>query len=226
VEVARARVDDGLGVCGVGLARLLVARELEAQLVDDRARERGGERPREGVALDEAVARVLFGRERAVVLVVDSREALMVVTEREVVALVDAKRRTYVSLAAPRLVSLRDGIVRVQSLVAEELEEAAVEGVRAGLRDDVYDRAARAPELGGEAILVDLKLLHGLFTELVGRAHAAAPERLTEEGVVVVNAVNLEAVECAALPADGEVAAARVAYDAGRERREVLKVSA
>ena len=97
--------------------------------------------------------------------------------------------------------------------------------VRARLGDDVDDRAARAPELRREAVLINLKLLHRLFRELIGGPHAAAPQCLTEESVVVVHAVNLQTVQSAALPADREVAAARVAHHTGRERGEVLEVA-
>src|SRR5205085_5329127 len=82
---ARAGADDGLGLIRVGLARLLVARELEARLVDHPLRERRGQGAAEGVALNQAVAGVLLGGERAVVLVVHAVEALVVVAQRELV---------------------------------------------------------------------------------------------------------------------------------------------
>src|SRR5205823_13760867 len=78
VEIAAARVDDRFGRVAVGLPRLFVARELEARLVDDVLRQGRSERAAEGVALHEAVARMFFRRERAVILVVDAGEALMV----------------------------------------------------------------------------------------------------------------------------------------------------
>jgi hypothetical protein len=146
--------------------------------------------------------------------------------------LVDLLRRSLVAVEPSPAVEVRALLsldvrrVGVQRLVAEILEDAAVEIVRARLRDDVDDRAARAPELRRKAVLVDLKLFHRLFRELVGRAHARASERLTEEGVVVVRAVNLQAVQSSLLAADGEVALPRrVAHDAGRERGEVQIVA-
>src|SRR5581483_3553539 len=86
--------------------------------------------------------------------------------------------------------------------------------------------AGGPPEFGREAVGVDLKLLHGVLAELVrGAARPGAAERLAEKEVVVIHAVNLDAVERALLAAEGEVAAARVAHDAGRQRDEVQEVA-
>ena len=105
---------------------------------------------------------------------------------------------------APRAV--RIGVLRIQRFVAEEFESAAMTFVRAGLRDDIDDRAAGAAELSRKAVLIHLKFLDRLFGKLVRRARARAAERLAEESVVVVRAVDLQAVERAFLSADRQVA--------------------
>ena len=98
--------------------------------------------------------------------------------------------------------------------------------VRPGARDNVDDRATGTTELRREAVLVDLKLLHRFFGKLVWRANTAAPESLTEEGVVVIHAVNLKIIKSSLLAADGDVAAARAVYHhARRERGEVLIIT-
>ena len=51
-------------------------------------------------------------------------------------------------------------VPRVQRLVAEELEAAAVKRVRAGLGRQVDDAAVEAAELGGRAVALDLELLN------------------------------------------------------------------
>ena len=51
-----------------------------------------------------------------------------------------------------------EGLARVEALVLQESEEAAVPLVRAGLSDDVDGAARRAAELGREAVVDDLKL--------------------------------------------------------------------
>ena len=67
--------------------------------------------------------------------------------------------------------------VRVERLVAEELEGRAVEVVGARLGHHVDHRSARAPVFGGVGVAVDLELLHRVLAELVGSAAGAGAAR-------------------------------------------------
>ena len=58
------------------------------------------------------------------------------------------------------------------------------------------------------------------------RPEPVRPSGLAEERVVVVGAVDDQAVERAALAGEADVAGAHVARDAGREQREVDEVAA
>src|SRR6185437_11528953 len=140
--------------------------------------------------------------------------------------LIDLKLRATVRLTRACLVRFRDRIIRVEGLVAEILESTTVKFVRAGFGDDVDYRPTRTSELRRKSILIHLKFLHGLFRELIRWPHAAATKRLAEEGVVIVNAIDLQAVESAALSAYREIAAPRIAHDPRREGCKVLKVTA
>ena len=96
-----------------------------------------------------------------------------------------------------------------------------------GLGDDVDHGAAGAAVLGRERVRVDLELLHRVLAELVRRAaRAGASGRLAEERVVVVGAVDDEAVERAALTGEADVARADVARDTRREQREINEIAA
>ena len=53
-------------------------------------------------------------------------------------------------------------VAGVEVFVAEELEEAAVEGVGAGAGGDVDDAAVEAAELGGDVVGFDGELLDGV----------------------------------------------------------------
>ena len=155
----------------------------------------------------------------------------VVVEEEEVAVTADrtADRAAELVIVIRRLrpvVQLVDRVVRVQSLVSEELEHRSMKFVAARFRDDVDDRAAGSPVLGGERVGVHLELLHGILAELVGRApRTGAADGLTEERVVVVGAVDDQAVQRAALAGEADVAGAHVAGHAGREQREVDEVA-
>src|SRR5262245_1604579 len=93
--------------------------------------------------------------------------------------------------------------VGVERSVAEEVEGRAMKFVGAGLGDHVDRAAGGPPELGREAVGVDLKLLHRVLAELIGgSARSCAAQRLAEEQIIVVHAVNLDAVERTFLPAE------------------------
>src|SRR6266446_4591811 len=117
--------------------------------------------------------------------------------------------------------------VGVHVAVAEKLERRAVKRVRAGLGDDVGDRAAGASELGGVAAAVDLELFHRIDAELVRRAAGAGTaEGLAVEIVVVIAAIHLQIVERAAQAAEAEIAGADIARDAGRKQEKRQEIAA
>src|SRR5437660_8955703 len=120
-----------------------------------------------------------------------------------------------------------DGVVGIQAPVAKEFKGRAVEIVGAGLGDDVDHGTARAAECGGIGVGIDLEFLHRVFAELVGSAaRSRAADGLSEEGVVVVRAINNEGIESAALSGKADVAAAHVEGDAWSEQREIDEVAA
>ena len=122
---------------------------------------------------------------------------------------------------------LVDQVDRVQRLVAIELEELAGRRVRARFGHHVDYRTAGPAVLGRVRIRVHLELFHGGRAELVGgAARPGAADRLSEERVVVVGAVDDEAVEGAALAGKADVAGTHVGSDAGCEQREVDEVAA
>ncbi len=117
--------------------------------------------------------------------------------------------------------------VRVQVLVPVELEHRPVEVVRARLGHDVHDGASRASVLRGVGVPVHLELLDRVLAELVGgAAGAGAPEALAEEGVVIVRAVDHDAVERPALAREADVAGTGVARDPRGGEHEVDEVPA
>ena len=125
------------------------------------------------------------------------------------------------------VVQLVDGVVRVERLVAIELEDRSVQVVGPGLGDDVDHGAAGAAVFRRERVRVDLELLHRVLAELVRRAAGAgSSRRLTKERVVAVGAVDDEAVERAALTGEADVAGADVARDARRQQGEIDEVAA
>src|SRR5262249_45743352 len=72
---------------------------------------------------------------------------------------------------------------------------------------DVGDRAACPAELRRVAAAIDLKFLHRIDAELIRRtAGAGAAQGLTVKVVVVVAAVDLQAIEGPAKPAETQVA--------------------
>src|SRR5262245_47572505 len=100
--------------------------------------------------------------------------------------------------------------IRVERLITIELERRSVKLIPARPGYNVDHGASGAPELRGITIGVDLKLLDGVLRKLIWRAaRTGATESLTEEGVVVVCAVDLETVQRAALPGETDVAATR-----------------
>src|SRR5688572_28537868 len=98
--------------------------------------------------------------------------------------------------------------------------------VSAGLGDHIDDGTAGTAELSRKAVLIHLKFLDRLYRKLVWRARTGAAERLAEESVVVVGAVDLQAVESSLLSSNRQVACARwFAHHSRRQGREVEKVA-
>src|SRR5260370_40926929 len=74
---------------------------------------------------------------------------------------------------------------------------------------------------------MDLKFLPRVFAELVrSAARSSAADRLAEEGVVVVRAVDNEGIESAALSGKADIAAAYVEGDAWSKKHEINEVAA
>src|SRR5439155_9460741 len=114
--------------------------------------------------------------------------------------------------------NLVDHIIGIERFVTVEPETRSVQLVGPGFRDHVDNGAARPAELCGVSIRIDLKLLDGILAELKGRSPGTgAPGRLTEEGVVIISAVDNEAIHCSALTGEADVAGAHIASHARRE---------
>ena len=161
------------------------------------------------------------------------RVALTVVVEEEKIAIRPdrpAERAAELVVVVGRFRSVVqhvDGVVRVERLVAVELEGRSVQVVGAGLGDDVDHGATGAAILGGERVRVDLEFFYRVLAELIrGTSGAGAADGLAEERVVVVRSVDDQAVERAALTGEADVAGANIARDTGREQREVDEVAA
>ncbi len=90
------------------------------------------------------------------------RDALEVAEEEEAVVEDGSAQRSAVEVAAVLGLAAGGGevVARVEVFVAEELEEAAVEGVGAGAGGDVDDAAVEAAELGGDVVGFDGELLN------------------------------------------------------------------
>src|SRR3989441_4564146 len=73
--------------------------------------------------------------------------------------------------------SLVEGLLAVERAVAEKLICGTVKGVRAGLRDDVDDRGARASVLGWRAAGLDAESLHRPLTQLIWNARGTLASR-------------------------------------------------
>src|SRR5438105_4715936 len=120
-----------------------------------------------------------------------------------------------------------DRIIGVQSTVAEKLEGSSVVRVGSRFGNHVDDCPACASKLSRVAVGIHLELLYRIFAELIGSAAGTgASEGLSEEVVVVVGAVDGQRVQRAALSGKAEIAAAHVAYYAGRKQSEVEEVAA
>ena len=173
----------------------------------------------EGVVRDRVPLRVDVGEEEVLVAHDRAADAAAVLVE-----VIRALRHRHAGRVLADDVEVVLGAIL---LVAIELEDRPIEVVRARLRDHVDHGAAGAAVLGGVAVGVDLELLHGVLAELVRRAAGAgAAEGLAEEGVVVVGAVDDDAVQRAALAGEADVAAARILDHARRGQDEVDEVAA
>src|SRR4051794_15411467 len=213
--IVREQLVIGLEQEDVLVLRLLVRRRLREDLLISRLRRGIARNLRRGDAEEDRVVDgvalgVVVGEEEMLLLHDRPAEAEAVLIE--VIRTLHARRR----------LDRVDVVVRVVAAVAQKVERGAVELVRARLGNDVDDAPARAAVLGRVGVGVDLELLHGVLRKLVRRAaRAGAAERLAEEGVVIVRAVNDERIQCAALAGEADVAEAYVAHDAGRGQREV-----
>ena len=100
-----------------------------------------------------------------------------------------------------------------------------MKGILARLGDDIDDGPTRPAELRGIAVGVDLEFFHSILAELIGRAAGPGPpERLSEERIVVVRAVNDQTVQCPALTGEADVAGAHVSCHSRCEKNEVDEV--
>src|SRR5262249_49228610 len=87
-----------------------------------------------------------------------------------------------------------EGVVRVEALVTEIVIDVSMKLIRAAFRDDVDDASGGSPELGVITAAVDLELVYRLLAD--SRAHTVA------HCVVIVDAVNLNAVAAPVLTAE------------------------
>ena len=102
-----------------------------------------------------------------------------------------------------------------------------MESVGTALGDHVDHTAARASDFRRIGVGCDLEFLNGILAEAIrAAARAGASGGLSEERVVGVGAVHLQAVRGTALAAEGEIATTGVASDAGGEGDEVEEVTA
>ena len=110
------------------------------------------------------------------------------------------------------------------------VERRAMQVIGAGLGDDIDDGAAGASLLGAVGVGGDAELLHHFGGDYIGSAIASA--RLSEEGVVVVAAVDEKSVLESANAAEREIAvgggvkAAGILGDAGGEQGEIGETAA
>ena len=128
-----------------------------------------------------------------------------VVSEDERLVLDDWPTRRAAELIAPELrqrgvAAPGEVISRVQRTVSYEFVHVAMEGVRAGLGDRVYDSAGGLPILGREPAGQNRELLNGVHTQ--GSADHVARAAV---GVIVdANTVQPVVVVCGPLAGDGE----------------------
>src|SRR5205085_2320974 len=141
------------------------ARDELDELRDDGIRDRRPLRVAEDQAVEvEALAlpKALVGEEEegSVLAGVDGGAARAEARQVERAADVAAE---LVALEGRRVVQREvEEVARIERVVAQELEQLAVEFVRAGARGDVDDRAGVAAVLGAEGRVVGLELLHGV----------------------------------------------------------------
>jgi hypothetical protein len=102
-----------------------------------------------------------------------------------------------------------------------------MEIVGAGFGHHVDHCPAGVSELRGISVGIYLKLLHGVFAELVrSAARSGAADGLAKEGVVVVRAIDDEGIESAALSGKADVATSNVEGHAWSEEHEIDEVAA
>src|SRR3954471_21945195 len=126
---------------------------------------RSWQRDQDGVAGDRSLSVIIEEEEQLVLLY---RTADVSAELVEVIPRLD--RQSLARVLRERSLQAVDGIVCVQSTVAEELERRSVIGVRSRFGNHVDDGAARAPQFGGIAVRVYLEFLHRVFAELVRSA--------------------------------------------------------
>src|SRR5260370_1085215 len=93
-------------------------------------------------------------------------------------------------------------------------------------RNNVDHSSASPSKFGGIAVGVDLELLHCILRELVrSAAGTGAAQRLPEERVVIIGAVNGKRIQRPALAGKAEVAAAHVAIHSRSEQHKIHEVA-
>ena len=70
----------------------------------------------------------------------------------------------------------KDGIAGIEDVVAQEFEQAAMQGVRAGLRGDINLAAGGASVFGGKEHRVDVEFLDGVSRNRKPDESSAAPD--------------------------------------------------
>ena len=184
VLVDRLREREAVG--GEASAELLAVRQRELVEVGAHVRaHRHDHRASPGRGQDAAAGRLVGhdGRDRPAEALPQPLVAHE--EERAVAAHRAAEGEPELVAAEVRLLHGVEVVAGVEGVVAVELVDAAVEGVGAGLRDDVDLPARAPPELGAVGVRLDAELAHGLRAEGgPGRAPRRAVREVVHERAV------------------------------------------
>ena len=118
----------------------------------------------------------------------------------------------------------KDRVARVEDVVAQEFEEAAMQRIRAGLGGDIDLSAGRASALGGEEHRVDMEFLNGVGGNR--KADEALLRLIDDIGCVDAVVGEVVVVQATAAEADAALVASARVDGAGSQRRQGRPVSA